>query len=115
MKDPIQKIISRVTLRVLIFLFVLECLLRLGGMWTLFLQNYQNKKKLTNSDAYRIMCVGESTTAVGESHAYPAQLERILNQSGKDKKFKVINKGLAAVTSDKVGDGWSNTNLIWLW
>ena len=45
-------------------------------------------------DTYRILCLGESTTALGGSNSYPYQLERVLNQRLKGVTVKVINKGV---------------------
>ncbi len=46
---------------------------------------------LRQKDAYRIMCVGESTTGLGGAYSYPSQLERILNGRNFAIKFSVIN------------------------
>lgn len=86
-------------LAVVLFLFFLEIILRAGGFTFLWIQNFQNKKKLS-SDAYRIMCIGDSNTAMGGEHSFPSQLEDILNERVGPGKFKVINNGLPAANSD---------------
>lgn len=50
---------------------------------------------------YKILCLGESTTALGQENSYPRQLERILNQNGMA-RFVVINKGVPATTTDQI-------------
>src|SRR5207249_3899840 len=51
---------------------------------------------------YRVLCIGESTTALGGEDSYPSQLERSLNARGKGVSFSVINRGLPAVTTDVI-------------
>ena len=53
--------------------------LRLGGVVFLSLQEYRNVRSIMGKGEYRIMCIGESTTAFGGEDSYPAQLEKILN------------------------------------
>jgi hypothetical protein len=86
--------------KVLLFLFslvllfaILETGLRLGGYFFFLKQGVYNK---TSPGEYRILCIGESTTALGGKDSYPYQLEEILNQKYPAKKFNVINKGRPA-------------------
>jgi len=72
---------------------LLELFLRTGGAAFYFLQNISNK---TAGGAYRIMCVGESTTAMGGEDSYPRLLEYALNQKYDGRLFSVINKGRPA-------------------
>jgi len=60
---------------------------------------------------YTILCLGETVTilggessnsALGGENSYPKQLERILNTSGKSKKFRVINKGALGIISSSI-------------
>ncbi|NQT90320.1 MAG: tetratricopeptide repeat protein [Candidatus Omnitrophica bacterium] len=44
--------------------------------------------------AYRILCLGESTTALGTNYSYPSILEYILNEQKRGIEFSVINKGI---------------------
>lgn len=75
---------------------MLESALRLAGFIYLSWQDYQNSRALQKEDKgeYRILCIGESTTAFGGRDSYPAQLEKILNQKLEGRHFSVINKGL---------------------
>ncbi len=80
---------------------LLEIGLRIGGAVVLFLQEKHNHPSLL-PDHCRILCLGESTTALGGEDSYPSQLERILNQQSRGMKFTVINKGLISTTSDYI-------------
>lgn len=57
---------------------------------------------LQKKGAYRILCLGESTTALGGVNSYPAQLEKILNQKNLGIQFAVVNKGIAAANTTEV-------------
>jgi Tfp pilus assembly protein PilF len=78
-----------------LFFILLEAGLRLGGFILLSIQEYRNKQSLKRKGAYRIMCVGESTTA-GQ---YPPYLEEILNQRHTGIHFSVIDKGVKGANS----------------
>lgn len=73
---------------------LLEIGLRVGGLVFLSLQEHRNRITVLQKGTYRIVCLGESTTAIGGENSYPRQLERILNQKNIGIKFSVINKGL---------------------
>ena len=77
-----------------LFLLSLEIGLGISGFVLSSLQEYRNQVSLKQKGEYRIMCLGESTTAGDDS--YPRQLEEILNQRGQGIKFRVINKGVGA-------------------
>lgn len=74
-------------------LVILEIALRFGGFMFLFLQEHRNIASIRQKGEYRIMCLGESTTALGDKNSYPSQLEEVLNQRSQKIKFSVINKG----------------------
>jgi hypothetical protein len=61
-------------------LALLEIGLRLGGFIFLSLQEQRNQVSIRQKGTYRIMCLGESTTAVGGDRFYPSQLEKVLNK-----------------------------------
>jgi len=81
---------------------ILETGLRLNGFIFLFLQEHKNRIVMQRKDAYRIMCLGESTTALGGDDSYPRQLEKILNQKDTGIKFSVINKGLSGTNTSAI-------------
>ncbi len=78
-------------------LVLLESGLRIGGAIFYFLQESENLRSL-RANGYRIMCLGESTTA----KQYPPFLEEALNRRGKDIKFSVIDKGMPSVNTDVI-------------
>ena len=74
----------------------IEIILRLFAFAYLTFQDYKNNKFRTGqrNAEYRILCLGESTTALGGEYSYPSQLEAVLNQIRPDRRFKVINEGI---------------------
>ncbi len=83
---------------------ILEIGLRCGGWLFLSLQQYKNSVISKEQGAYRILCLGESTTArsieLDESESsYPSQLQEILNKSHPGKRFVVINAGVPGITT----------------
>jgi len=87
--------ISLIIFGLCLFLILLETGLRLAGFILLSMQEYRNLQSVKQKGAYRIMCIGESTTA----GRYPAFLEEILNQRNIGIKFSVVNKGVSAINT----------------
>jgi tetratricopeptide (TPR) repeat protein len=81
-----------------VFLAVLEIGLRLGGFMFSWSQENRNRAAMLHKGTYRILCVGESTTA-GQ---YPSFLERILNERNIGIQFSVIDKGTVATTTGAI-------------
>jgi len=82
----------------------LEALLRIGGFLYLETKEWKSKDDLhaeAETDAgYRIMTLGESTTADESGNSpWPGQLEEILNSKSSMIIFKVINKAVDGVTT----------------
>jgi len=88
--------------RILLFFVCVELLLRLGGFVFLAVQGYQNRINLESHSEYRILCLGESSTALGGQDAFPNQLEELLNSGQAKVNVKVINKGLPSITTDHI-------------
>ena len=86
---------------VLFTIILLEVSLRIAGLLVLGLQERHNHLSF-NKNEYRILCLGESTTALGGEDSYPSQLERMLNVARPQKKFSVINKGIISTTSNYI-------------
>ena len=86
---------------VILTLVLLEIGLRLAGSAVLFLQERHNQLT-SGQQRYRILCLGESTTALGGQDAYPSQLQTILNDRSQRQKFTVINKGIVSTTTDYI-------------
>ena len=83
-------------------LLVLELVLRTAGFIVLSLQERGNRRTGKDKSEYVILCLGESTTAVGGRDSYPRQLERILNQRNPGKKVAVINKGIIGTNTTAI-------------
>ncbi len=79
-------------------LALLELGLGLEGRIFSCIQEYKNRASLSRKDSYRILCLGESTTA-GQ---YPHILQEILNQSNIGVNFSVIDKGVIATSTTSI-------------
>lgn len=95
-KTLIGKRIGLVLFGLFLCVVVLEAGLRIGGFIILSLQEHRNTLSIRQKGAYRLLCLGESTT----QGQYPVILEQILNQQSKGIKFSVIDKGFIGTTSD---------------
>lgn len=84
---------------VLLSLVMLEAGLRVLAFGHTFSRQSRNFLSLKANGEYRILALGESTTAVGGDDSYPGQLERILNSSNLGQKFTVINEGVVGTNS----------------
>jgi len=91
-------------LRVIIFILIIEGLLRLGGVVLGFFQDYQNNQHLKASHEYRILCLGDSITNYGGYDSYPNQLQRILNARQDKFKMVVIDKGITSASSERIAE-----------
>lgn len=81
---------------------LLEVGLRVGGFVFLAFQERSNRVSLEQNDSFRILCLGESTTALGGQNSYPRQLENILNSTQNTIHFSVINKGIPSITTTQI-------------
>lgn len=75
-------------------LFLLEVGLRTGGIIFSWAQEAKNISAIRQKEAYRIMCLGESTTVMVGDECYPDQLQDVLDRKDTGIKFSVINKGV---------------------
>ena len=90
-----------VILGLLLSLLILEGVLRAGGwLWNLN-QARRNTVDLSEEEV-RILCLGESTTALGGENSYPSQLQAILTQERPDIPFRVINRGRVSMTTREI-------------
>lgn len=94
-----MKKISLFTFGLLVSFLLLELGLRLGSYIYVSLQEFRNRKAISGEGTYRIMCLGDSVTVVGGEHAYPFQLEKILNKRQDKINFSVVNKGVTGATT----------------
>jgi len=83
-------------------LALLEGGLRAAGWLFLRVQEGRNRASLAEGRPYRVLCIGESTTALGGEDAYPHQLERILNEQAGRHLVSVVNRGVPAINTDRI-------------
>ncbi len=88
-------------LGVVLACIVLEIALRLGGALFFYVQEERNQKAIHHKGGINVLCLGESTTALGEDDSYPSQLQQVLDKSSAG-RFTVINKGVPAINSDYI-------------
>lgn len=94
--------LALVTLGLVLAFVTLEVGLRAAGTVWLWARSRENAALLADDSTTRVLCVGESTTALGGADSYPRQLERILNSWGGGRRFTVINAGVPGITTDVV-------------
>lgn len=94
--------VALILLGVALGLGLLEVGLRLAGAVWLWRRARHDAVATTAGDVVRVLCLGESTTALGGDAAYPRQLERTLNREGAGLRFAVVNAGVPGITSDAV-------------
>jgi tetratricopeptide (TPR) repeat protein len=85
-------------LGILLSLVLLELGLRSGGFIISSIQEFRNRISIQKRGAFRILCLGESTTA-GQ---YPFILEEILNQHNLGIKFSVIDRGIPGTNTSVI-------------
>ena len=98
-KIILRQKIAFIILGLFLCFILLEAGLRLGEFVFLSLQEHRNIVSLKQKGQYRIMCLGESTTAFGGNSSYPAQLEEVLNRRNIGIKFSVINLGIPGINT----------------
>jgi len=81
---------------------LLEIGLRLGGLVLERGQDARNRAALHRGGDVRVLCIGESTTALGGATSYPRLLEQHLNAMSAGPVFRVINGGRAATVTDRI-------------
>lgn len=101
-KTSIKQKIILVAGGLFLSIVLLETGMRLAGGIFLFLQEQRNKVSFREKNEYRIMCLGESTTAFRAGDSWPDQLEELLNNKNVGIKFTVINKGVIGIDTAAV-------------
>ncbi len=96
-KTTTKQKVALILFGILLALIILELGLRIGGFMLSSYQRSMNKK--TSESDYRILCLGESTTADGGKNSWPSQLELILNNKTSEIKFKVFNEGIGGTNT----------------
>jgi len=91
-----------IVLGLFLSLIILELGMRISARAVFWAQSRKNMIAAQKRGTCRILCLGESTTALGGADSYPAQLERILNQRSAGKKFAVLNAGIVAGRTQEI-------------
>ena len=95
--SPIQRIVF-VAGGILLFVVLLEMGLRAGGWLLHALQEHRNAQTLARPSDYRILCLGESTTA----RQWPGPLEELLNERDLGMRVSVIDKGVVGTNTGAI-------------
>src|SRR5262252_5285752 len=80
----------------------IEASLRVAGDVWLWARERRNVEALAPGGTIRVLCLGESTTALGGEASYPRELERVLDRDGGGRSFHVVNAGIPGITTDAV-------------
>lgn len=98
-KITVKQKLALIFFGLLLGLILLEIGLRTAGFVFLYLQERDNRQSLKDKSEYVILCLGESTTAIGGKKSYPRQLENILNDRSMGEQITVINKGIVGTNT----------------
>jgi tetratricopeptide (TPR) repeat protein len=90
--------ITPIIVGVFLAVVLLEAGLRVAGFVSVSIQEHRNLRSAKQKGAYRILCLGESTTA----RQYPPFLEEILNKRNTGIQFSVIDKGVVAINTSTI-------------
>jgi lysophospholipase L1-like esterase len=96
------KSLTVILLSTLLSFIILEAVLRLSGAIYLSIQDQKNARRFADRQAITVLCVGESTTAMGGDESYPRQLEIILNNDNPRYHYSVLNKGIPAIDTTDI-------------
>lgn len=100
-KTSLRQKLLLVVFGIFLSAIILEIALRMAGAAVLYLQERHNRLSFSH-DEYRVLCLGESTTALGGEDSYPSQLQVMLNARSGKNRFTVINKGVISTTSEHI-------------
>lgn len=105
----VARALASVALGTVVTLAVLEIVLHFGYAGFVYFQARRNAAAIASGQGdVRILCVGESTTAVAGDDtgkllvprtAYPAQLQEVLNTRQSARTFQVLNNGIMGGTT----------------
>src|SRR3989344_3623326 len=103
-KKRVLQNIGLIFLGIFLGLAILEIAMRLGGFAVLYLQRSHDISSANETNAVRILALGESTTADFQygQNSWPAELEAILNNRSNRTKFEVFNEGIPGITTNVI-------------
>jgi len=99
--------LTLILLGAILCLILLEIGMRMAGFALTTLQDIRNRRTLARKATYRILCLGESTTAGGgngQAGRYPHLMEIILNDRASNMTFSVVNRGIPATNTSIILD-----------
>jgi hypothetical protein len=98
-KTDLRHKVLLITFASILSLVIIEVLFEASGALYVNLIERRNRISLTKAGVFRILFLGESTTAEGGWDSYPREVGRILNQRLPEKGVSIINKGVPAVNT----------------
>ncbi len=104
-KTILKQKVALIVFGIFLTAFLLETVLRIGGSWFLYRQDMRNVSSLNKgSGSYKVLCLGESTTALGGEFSYPSMLQRFFQKHDPQLKISVINKGIPSIDTKTILD-----------
>lgn len=101
---PLRNRLAATALGLLAAFLLLEVGLRLVGAGFGIVQTHQNREAASSGTATRVMCIGESVTALGGSASWPAQLETVLAERTSPGRYRVVNTAIPGSWSEQTVD-----------
>lgn len=86
-------------LGLLVALVLLEVTLRLVGASYSWSHQRDSARRLAERGEVTVLCLGESTTAIGGPRAWPGQLQEVLGEGPAAARYTVINEGVPGADS----------------
>ncbi len=97
-RSRVEKCIAAL-LGLLLALVLFEVALRVIGGSYVWSQQRDRAQRLEQRGEVTVLCVGESTTALGGPDSWPAQLETVLNEGSQGVRYTVLNEGVPGADS----------------
>lgn len=101
-KITLKQKIGLILFGIALSLIIVDITFRAAGFIYLRAQENRNRRSLSKWGEYRILFLGESTTAEGGEDSYPRKVGRILRERIPGIKFSVINKGTPGVDTTHI-------------
>jgi len=100
-KKRFKRIVILITIGIVLSFIILELGLYIEGILFSYSKEKINDLVIQKKDSYNILCLGDSTTAIGGKNSWPFQLNELLNAKYSNKNFSVVNKGVVLADSTK--------------
>ncbi|MFH1469925.1 MAG: GDSL-type esterase/lipase family protein [Pseudomonadota bacterium] len=99
MRHPWRQRLAAAVLGALVLLLALELGLRAVALGFSLRQRSFDPELLHGKESLTVLCIGESTTAMGGQESWPAQLEGLLQERLPSRRVAVINSAIPGVDS----------------